>query len=180
MSGALPWSESAEQSLLGAVLLKPEILGWLEVDPGCFHGAHNVAVWGAMSALKARELAIDTVTLESELTRSGALKAIGGVSYLSKLALEVPTAANAESYAATLEDYRVTREVMRATADVQARAVIDDLSGETLLDALLAELAGIKRRPANELTAIADTVPCPETRSSRSCRLPTIETQQTA
>ncbi len=156
MSTDFPWSESTEQSLLGAVLLKPEILGWLEVSPGCFHGLQNKAVHGAMASLHARGSAIDAVTLEAELERTGTLKAIGGVAYLGKLACVVPTSANAASYAATLEELRVTRDAMRAIAGVQAR-IQDGLNGEALLDALGSELAGIKRRPANELTAISDT-----------------------
>jgi replicative DNA helicase len=156
MSTEIPWSESTEQSLLGAVLLKPEILAWLEVSPACFHGLQNKAVHAAMASLHARSHAIDEITLEAELERTGTLKAIGGVAYLGKLACLVPTSANAASYAATLEELRVTREAMRAIAGVQAR-IQDGLNGEALLDALGSELAGIKRRPANELTAISDT-----------------------
>lgn len=156
MIATLPWSDAAEQSLLGAVLLKPEIMGWLEVNPKSFHGAKNSAIWSAMTALHGREIAIDVVTIEAELSKIGTLEAIGGLSYISKVAIQVPTAANAESYAKTLEEFRVTREVLHVVAEVNGR---EGVAGEALLDALLGELAGIKRAKANEQTAVSDTLP---------------------
>lgn len=155
MTPALPWSEAAEQSLLGAVLLKPELLGWLEVNEDSFFDAKNRSIWQAMASLHAREINIDEVTLEAELSRIGSLEAIG-LSYISRVALKVPTSANAESYVATLEEFRVSREVSRVVAEVSTR---EGVTGEELLDQMLSGLAAIKRAKANEKTSVADTIP---------------------
>lgn len=156
MSSSLPWSEKTEQSLLGAVLIKPEILHWLEVSNGCFHSAQNRAVWAAMISIHARGRTVDEVSLEAELAAEGTLEAIGGVAYLGRISLTCITSANAGTYAATLERYRITRDVLRISAEVQAD---DDLFGEELLDSMLGGLGGIQRTKANELTSIEDTTP---------------------
>ena len=153
----LPVAHTAEKSLLGAVMLKPSILGWLEVTERAFHEAPNLAIWRAMQAIHASGEAIDEVTLEVELERSGKLGAIGGLAYLSRVAMTVPTSANAESYAKTLERYRITREVLQAVADVPT--VSDGIMGEELLDSVLSRLSAITRIQANEKTAVSSTLP---------------------
>lgn len=156
MSATAAWSEATEQSLLGAVLIKPEILAWLDVDTTSFYAPQNRAVWTAMVSLHALGLGVDEVTLEGELERSGVMQAIGGLAYIARLACACATAANADSYAATLEQYRITRELVAVAAEVQAD---DELFGEALLDTMLSKLGGIQRATANELTSVEDTMP---------------------
>lgn len=154
----LPWSESTEQSLLGSVILRPGIISWLEVSHESFHDPNNRAIWQAMSTLHSRDIAIDEVTIEAELQQLGTLDAIGGLAYIAEVAIKVPTAANAESYASTLEQYRVSRDLRTVMADTMAKGASDGLAGEGLLDELLGSLAGIKRAKANEETAVSKTI----------------------
>lgn len=153
----VPSSEATEQSLLGAVMLKPEILGWLDVEVEHFHGPKNRSVWRAMTALHDRGMAIDEVTLDSELERMGVQSAVG-VAYLGQLAITTPTAANAASYAEMLSEHRVSREVMGVAANALAKIQSGDLAGEELLDSTVADLAQISRRKSNERTDVAGSV----------------------
>ncbi len=158
MTTTLPFAPMAEQSLLGAILLKPDLLGWLEVGVHDFHVPANRSVWNAMLALHEREIAIDEVTLVSELENMQLLTAIGGIAYLGRLATTVPTSANAASYAATLTSARVSRDVMRVAGAILDKAQRDNCTGEELLDEAVSSLAQVTRTTANEVTDVASTL----------------------
>lgn len=164
MRNELPWSKRSEQSVLGAALIQPDVLGWLELDTEHFHQSAHRAIYGAMRAVYDRGAALDPVTLEAELERQGALEGVGGLEYLSEVAQTVPTADNVEFYARDLDDYRTTREVMGHAAGIlaEARGQVpggkEPLRGEELLDQALERLGRVRRTRHNERTDFSAAV----------------------
>lgn len=150
-------AHEAERSVLGAALIDPGILGWLELEPSHFADMRNRTVWAAFAEVFDEHRALDVVLVENHLRASGGLTPIGGLEYLTHLATHVGTAANVEHYASILRSKRIERDTLEALsrthADHEAGA-----EGEELLDAALAHLGKVERMPGAEDTSIASAV----------------------
>lgn len=117
-----PWSEEAEISVLGAMLIDADAVAQAveQVDDSAFHREANRRVFRAMTRLYSRGEVIDVVTLADELKSAGELDAAGGMAYLAQLLDAVPTAANVEYHCRILRDKAVLRQLIEsATAIVR-------------------------------------------------------------
>ena len=91
-----PWSNEAEQAVLGAMLLDQDAAlraAELLSDAAFYREAHR-RLFRAMLSLTERRIVIDHVTLRDELMRRGELDAAGGLEYLAELLDATPTAAH--------------------------------------------------------------------------------------
>ncbi len=112
---ALPNSLEAERSVLGAMLLDTEALDAMieQLRPEDFYlSAHNY-IFAAMRDTRMAGEAVDLITLNNALERSGKLDAAGGIVYLTELMNFVPTAANVQYYAAIVEEHSMQRAMIR-------------------------------------------------------------------
>src|SRR5262249_38192525 len=64
----------------------------------------------------------DLITLSDELARRGKLEEIGGISYVSSLANQVPTSANVEYYGRIVERTAILRRLISAAGQIAAVA----------------------------------------------------------
>src|SRR3989440_12716924 len=82
-----PWSNEAEQAVLGAMLLDQDAaLKAAELlDDTMFYRAAHRLLFRAMAALPERGDVIDPVTLRDELVRHGDLDRAGGTAYLGSV-----------------------------------------------------------------------------------------------
>jgi replicative DNA helicase len=132
----LPHDLAAECSVLGAVLIKPEVIEHVDgLQPEVFYHAGHQIIFRRMLELANDGDPIDLVTLTSRLKDNGELEDIGGVTYLSRLAHSVPTAENIESYVSAVKNKHLLREIIH-TAQTQIAAAS---SGEDV-QALLSEM----------------------------------------
>ncbi len=121
-SRVLPHSIDAEKSVLGGILLRNDALNQLAtLEEDDFYDPRHRAVFAAMRSLELRTHPIDTVTLEEALSSSGKLEAIGGLAYLSELALAVPTVDNITHYADIVQDKNSARKLMLAASEIAAK-----------------------------------------------------------
>lgn len=114
-----PHNDEAERSLLGAIFLDEEALEVARVRlEACdlYRDAHQ-HVWRAMVALHDRGERVDVISLSDHLHAQGLLEAVGGPSFLAGLSNGVPSAANAEYYAAIVARKAALR---RASAELRA------------------------------------------------------------
>lgn len=138
MRRALPASISAEQSVLGALLLDNDAIdriGDLKAEH-FFRGDHKQVFAAVVSAIEAGKPA-DPITI------SDALPEIG-VAYLNDLAMETPSSANIGRYAELVVDRAQRRGLLAIASDIEtmtlaekappARELIDSVQGR--LDAL--------------------------------------------
>lgn len=118
----MPHDLAAECSVIGAILVKPDVYEHTEgLNPKVFYRKEHQIIFGRMAELAEESKPIDMVTLATRLQNNGELEDIGGISYLSKLAHAVPTAANIESYVNSVEEKYLLRELIR-TAQSQIAA----------------------------------------------------------
>ena len=91
-----PYSEDAEQAVIGAMLLDADaILRASEhVDDTMFYREGHRRIFRAALALTERGDVVDPLTLSEELSRRGELEASGGKEYIGFLVDAVPTSAN--------------------------------------------------------------------------------------
>jgi len=115
-----PWSNEAEQAVLGAMLLDQDAglrAAELLDDTMFYREAHRL-LFRAMLALTERGDVIDPVTLRDELGRRGDLDRAGGMEYVAALIDVVPTAANVDYHSKIVRDKAVLRRLVEAATGI--------------------------------------------------------------
>ncbi|HEX3201042.1 MAG TPA: DnaB-like helicase N-terminal domain-containing protein, partial [Actinomycetes bacterium] len=115
-----PHNIEAEESVLGSMLLSKdaiaEVLELLREDD--FYRPAHRTVFRSVLELYGHGDAVDAVTVQEELRRSGALADIGGAPFLHTLVASVPTAANAGYYARIVKEAGVLRRLIDAGTQI--------------------------------------------------------------
>jgi len=89
---------------------------------------------------------IDMVTVSEKLKESKILKRIGGKAFLTKLAGEVPTAANVESYGRIIKSLSAKRELISAAGRISEKAFDSTLPSDQLLDMAEQEIFSLSQK----------------------------------
>ncbi|NWE46357.1 replicative DNA helicase [Pseudomonas gingeri] len=109
-----PYSLEAEHAVLGAMLIKPELIDILSADlkTSDFFFADNRAVFEAIQTLKARGTPVDFLTVAEQV---GDLHGdSSSLAYCADLHRNTPSAANARAYANTVLERSTVRALMTA------------------------------------------------------------------
>jgi len=126
-----PHSIEAEQALLGGLLLDP--LAWDSVADAVveddFYRPDHRLIFNAIGQLAGNAKPCDVVTVSQHLERTGQLDAAGGLAYLSSVARDTPSAANARSYAEIVRERSLLRQLIRAGTEIASAVFKND--GET-------------------------------------------------
>ena len=133
----MPHNNEAEQSVLGAIILDPELIGSTQevlLPESFYRGAHQ-HIFRAMMNLNEDAHEIDVVTLMEQLTKEGTLSEAGGPQYLAELSNNVPTTRNIEYYRNIVANLALKRRLIQ-TADSIAN---DGYNNELELDAILSD-----------------------------------------
>lgn len=133
----------AERSVLGSCLIDPDAITRVAplLNAADFYREAYQFVFSAMLTLADAQRPIDSVTLASELERTGCLEDCGGYAGITDLFMDVPTALFVEHYATIVAD-KATKRRLLAAAGVIAEAAYTDDSADMAIDA--AEQALIK------------------------------------
>src|SRR6266481_5887000 len=115
-----PWSNEAEQAVLGAMVLDQDAaLKAAEIlDDAMFYREGHRLLFRSMLSLTERGDVIDPVTLRDELSRRGDLDRAGGMEYIAALIDVVPTAANIDYHAKIVRDKAVLRRLVEAATGI--------------------------------------------------------------
>jgi replicative DNA helicase len=118
---AIPWSQEAEQSLLGGLLLDNAAFDRIGdvVKAGDFYSPEHRAIYAAISELIVSHKPADVVTVFERLQSGGQADQCGGVEYLNRLSQSVPSAHNARRYAEIVREKALQREVQEAAGEAQ-------------------------------------------------------------
>lgn len=132
------FDERAEEALLGAVLLQPELYPSLAdlVQPSDFFLIWNGFIWYAFERLAAAGQPIDLVSVATESSKNEQMLVGGEFDYLrlTGLLAACPAAQNAEFYARRVRERAVRLRIIEA-ADAMKNAALDDtLPLEHLID----------------------------------------------
>lgn len=126
MNLTLPNAASAEEALLGAVLINPLALDDIEVEltASDFFIHRHRWIWDAIQVLRRSDCPIDVVTVSGELERHNQLGEVGGVAYLAKLLGDAPSSLHAGAYAAQVAEAGERRGLLELASEL-ARAAYD-------------------------------------------------------
>ena len=135
-SQVLPFSLEAEQAVLGAILIDPEVISEVAdiIKPECFYLPQHKAIAEAMWSMDAFSKKIDSITVLEELKREKVFDDAGGKSYLLQLAQVVPTTVNSVSYAKIIKEKHYIRSLILAARKIINDASEADVQADTLLD----------------------------------------------
>ena len=152
MTRRFPHNLEAEASVLGGILLRNEAISLVSLRPEELYDPKHQAVYAAMERVWAARVAIDVVTVENELRQAKQLEAVGGISFLSTLALKVPTADNVAYYAAIVKDAYVARQLIVAASEIVARGYdqvgeVSDFAADAIAAIQRASEGAIRTRP---------------------------------
>ena len=110
----------AEQSVLGAIFLDPsridEVVDSLESND--FYYYRNQILFDAMYNLYNEKIKIDVVTVSEILSRKKKLEDVGGIQYISEIAVTVPTAANIKYYINIVIEHSIKRKLVNASRKI--------------------------------------------------------------
>lgn len=127
-----PYSQEAEEAVLGAVLVNPEaflgVASFLQAED--FYILRHQYVWEALLRISERNDQIDYVTVLDELRALNHLDDIGGPAYLIHLTNSTPTSVHAEVYGHLVERAAVRRRLLIAADEIKALAMDEQLNIE--------------------------------------------------
>jgi replicative DNA helicase len=131
-----PWSEDAEQAVLGAMLLDADaIVRAVElVDETMFYREGHRRIFRAMLQLHQNGAVSDPLTLANELERTGSLQAAGGKDYIGTLLDVVPTAANVEYHLKIVKEKALRRRLIEVAQGLVVEAHESPSDAAELID----------------------------------------------
>ncbi|OFS63037.1 replicative DNA helicase [Nosocomiicoccus sp. HMSC09A07] len=133
----MPHSTDAEQALLGAVLIDPEIMidveTTLEIDD-FYERAHQL-IYSSMLEVNQANKKISPLLLMEHFKVKNIVNDVGGLSYLTNLFEMSPTSSNWEEYADIIRKNSLRRVLIRKAE----RLSLDSFNPETNVEELIAE-----------------------------------------
>jgi replicative DNA helicase len=145
---AVPHSREAEEAVVGAVLINPEVYydvaQFLQADDFYIH--RHRWIWEAFASLHEQRIPLDLLTLGEELDRKGQLAEIGGPAYLTTLVNQVPTSLNAESYGHIVESHSIRRKMIAAANSIASIAYDEDTTVDNVMDEAEKAVFGVSER----------------------------------
>jgi replicative DNA helicase len=128
-----PRDELAEQALLGAVLIDPDVIARVAsiVKPDDFYQAKNGWVYEAALGLHATHSPVDVITVTSALERAGRLDDMGR-GHLALLVRSCPTSYHAERYARDVADCAAKRRLIHTAQKIVDLAYSETPAGEAV------------------------------------------------
>lgn len=111
-----------------------------------FYNPNLASIYETMMRLYEERSPIDIVTVAGKLKEKKLLKKIGGKAFLSKLASEVPTSANVESYGKIIKALSAKRELISAAGRISEKAFDESIPADELLDMAEQEVYALSQK----------------------------------
>lgn len=160
-SFSAPFSQEAEEAVIGAVLLNPQMLLTVAsfLKPEDFYITRHSYIWHAMLRLNDHNIPLDYLTLSQELKDLGWLAEIGGQPYLTYLVNNTPSAIYAEVYGRLVERAAVRRRLLIAADEIKGLALNEELTLEKVtLEAETKLFAVTDRQLKREFTPMREAI----------------------
>lgn len=132
---AVPHNREAEEAVLGAVFINPDLMPDLFdiLNPVDFYIHRHQWIWEAMVQMWVDQEPIDLLTVSNRLESQGQLSEVGGPAYLTALVNQVPHTMNAESYARIVEGHSVRRKMIDAANRIASLAYNEKMPLEDVI-----------------------------------------------
>lgn len=131
-----PQSLDSERGLLGALLLKPDVIHDVgdTVKSDSFYAEKHKLIFEAMHELSSKGEPIDLLSLSERLQNLGHLERIGGRAYLAELANSAPTPGNYAHYADLVARKHLLRSLIGVAHEVTEAAYDEARDTHVVLD----------------------------------------------
>jgi replicative DNA helicase len=131
-----PQNVDAERALLGAIILKPDVMHDISVTtwPESFYADKHAVIFKAISTLFSKGDPIDTVSVVTTLKDMNQLDRVGGAAYIAELIEMVPAAGNAMYYATQVQNKSTLRSLIHAAEDIAEIGYSDPDTVDEALD----------------------------------------------
>lgn len=145
VSQQVPHDSEAEKAVLGAIFIDPESIADANsvVQADDFYERANRLIFQAMLDLSDNDAAIDPLTLQDELTKKNQIDDIGGIAYLSQLALSTPTAEHVTYYAKIVHRKSLLRRLIAASQKIINKAIDESDDVTDILDDAESEIMNV-------------------------------------
>ncbi len=156
-----PHSIEAEQSVIGSMVMDRDAIGIAleNIDQDDFYQPDLKAIFESIVYLYQHSQPVDLVTLQTRLKDTGELELVGGLSYLSKLAMAVPTSAHIENYAIIVKEKAILRKLIKAGQEIVANGFEGKERLETILNEAEEKIFNIiQGRKTGEFSGISKIV----------------------
>lgn len=135
---APPHSHEAEQAVLGAWLLSPEVHYHYAIDVGLkpddFYRRQHRTIFESMLALYNESEPIDVLTVAEHLRSRGVLDEVGGSTAVDALTAAVPAVGNLRRYGQIVREQALLRRTLHATYEIQSSIVEQTASPEEIVE----------------------------------------------
>lgn len=146
----IPQDTAAEMAVLGSLLIDPQAIYEVgALQPEHFYLQKHRWIFEALRGLNQRNSPLDFLTVTSELERRGQLEKCGGAAFISELISAVPSAVNADAYAASVVE-TATRRRLLEFAQLAGKLAFDN--GLTLEEVLTKAESGLLQLRGHETT----------------------------
>ena len=155
-----PQDLTAEQALLGALMIKPRSL--MEVTdflaPEHFYAEKHRLIYKAMLTLDNKGEPIDIVSLTAELKNNKALDQVGGASYLAELINLVPSTANLKNYGDIVAKKAALRQLIESASHILELGYNEKEEIDTIFDQAERAIHNLTSFSKKTYLAIKDTL----------------------
>ena len=144
----LPYSPEAEQAVLGAVLMEPEVLAQVaEILPKSeyFYVSTHKLIYSAMLSMFTQGKTVDFITVLETLKTDKSFDEATGKTYMMQLAESCPSISNVEIYAQYVRDKYDVRMLISASRDIIEEASDAEIEPTMLIDSAEQKIYDIRR-----------------------------------
>ncbi|MGG1702968.1 replicative DNA helicase [Bacillus paranthracis] len=149
------YSIQAEQGLLGGLLLDPDKIKDINLQPEQMYRPQHVHIFRTMLEIDSGNEPVDFVTLTARLAEKGLIEDVGGIGYLAQLSETTPGTSNIKYYEKIVWSKWRDREVVRNTEALK-QAVHSGNDTELAIQTQMATLLNLSREDKNSDGRIRD------------------------
>ena len=131
-----PASIIAEQSLLGCILIDPQMISEVagEISEDDFYLVDHAQIYAAMLRLFNESHEIDVVTLVDTLVKNGVFDKQRSQDYIVTISQVVPNAMNIKDYARIIKEKKILRQLIEAASEITEDAYAEQAPVSEILD----------------------------------------------
>ncbi|HDR8052101.1 TPA: replicative DNA helicase [Bacillus cereus] len=149
------YSIQAEQGLLGGLILDPDKIKDINLQPEQMYRPQHVHIFRTMLEIDSVNEPVDFVTMTARLAEKGLIEDVGGIGYLAQLSETTPSTSNIKYYEKIVWSKWRDREVVRNTEALK-QAVHSGNDTELAIQTQMAALLNLSREDKNSDGRIKD------------------------
>ena len=155
----IPHSTDAEQSVIGAVLIRHSAIDEIAtLKAEHFYVAAHREIYRVMVEMASSGKQIDAVTLAITISERGLDGITGGLPYIGQIAQNTPSAANVKRYAEIVQSKAIERQLLDAVEEIRASVIANGTTKEKLNKAQSLVMAISESRQAKQPRKVSDAL----------------------